>query len=131
VFRCHVCGNTAAKNKHVSEVFTVGAHRALVEHIPAQVCERCGEATFSRETMDGSALDIVTAGSPASNVLNNGPGFASLSHVHDNLMGLLSCCGIAYLVTNVSSVPHAIVMTYGALLNRYPYIPGLVNQAER
>ncbi len=81
--------------------------------------------------MDGSALDIVKAGSPASNVLNNGPGFASLSHVHDNLMGSLSCCGIAYLVTNVSSVPHAIVMTYGALLNRYPYIPGLVNQAER
>jgi YgiT-type zinc finger domain-containing protein len=37
----------------VSEVFTLeGGRRVLVEHIPAQVCERCGEPTFSRETTE-------------------------------------------------------------------------------
>lgn len=52
MFKCHVCGATAAKNEFVSEVFTIGNRRVLVEHIPAQVCERCGEATVSRETTE-------------------------------------------------------------------------------
>ena len=52
MFNCHVCGNTAARNEFVSEVFTVNGRRVLVEHIPAQVCERCGEPTFSRETTE-------------------------------------------------------------------------------
>jgi YgiT-type zinc finger domain-containing protein len=52
MFNCHVCGNTAAKSEFVSEVFTVESRRVLVEHIPAQVCERCGEAVFSRETTE-------------------------------------------------------------------------------
>ncbi|MBI4456497.1 MAG: YgiT-type zinc finger protein [Acidobacteria bacterium] len=30
----------------------VEGRRVLVEHIPAQVCQRCGEATFSRETAE-------------------------------------------------------------------------------
>ena len=49
MFQCHVCGCTTAKSEFVSEVFQVEGRRVLVEHIPAQVCERCGEATFSRE----------------------------------------------------------------------------------
>lgn len=49
MFKCHVCGGTAAKNEFVSEVFTIDGRRILVEHIPAQVCERCGEPIFSRE----------------------------------------------------------------------------------
>lgn len=52
MFNCHVCGNTTAKSGFVSEVFTVGGRRVLVEKIPAQVCERCGEAIFSRETTE-------------------------------------------------------------------------------
>lgn len=52
MFRCHVCGCTAAKMELVSEVFTVDGRRVLVERIPAMVCERCGEATFSRETTE-------------------------------------------------------------------------------
>ena len=52
MFSCQVCGGTAARNEFVSEVFTVHGRRVLVEHIPAQVCERCGEPTFSRETTE-------------------------------------------------------------------------------
>ena len=52
MFKCHVCGGTAARNEFVSEVFTFDERRVLVEHIPAQVCERCGESTFSRETAE-------------------------------------------------------------------------------
>ena len=52
MFKCHVCGGGAARSEFVSEVFTIDGRRVLVEHIPAQVCERCGEATFSRETTE-------------------------------------------------------------------------------
>ena len=52
MFRCHVCGSTAAREDFVNEVFTIGDRRVLVEHIPAQICERCGEATFSRDTTE-------------------------------------------------------------------------------
>ena len=52
MFKCHVCGGTAAREDLVSEVFTVDERRVLVERIPAQMCERCGEATFSRTTSE-------------------------------------------------------------------------------
>ena len=52
MFKCHVCGHTAAKSEFVSEVFTVENRRVLVEHIPAQVCAHCGEAAFSRATTE-------------------------------------------------------------------------------
>ncbi len=53
MFNCHVCGNTTATSEFVSEVFTLESERrVLVEHIPAQVCDRCREATFSRETTE-------------------------------------------------------------------------------
>jgi HTH-type transcriptional regulator/antitoxin MqsA len=47
-----VCGHNGAKPEFVSEVFTVDGRRVLVEHIPASVCEHCGEATFARETTE-------------------------------------------------------------------------------
>ena len=52
MFKCHVCDHGAAPPKFVSEVFTVEGQCVMVEHIPSQVCERCGEATFSRETTE-------------------------------------------------------------------------------
>jgi HTH-type transcriptional regulator / antitoxin MqsA len=47
---CHVCGNKTARDEIVSEVFEIDGRRVLVEQIPAMVCERCGEATYSGET---------------------------------------------------------------------------------
>lgn len=52
MFKCHVCGSTAARDELLSEVFTVDGRRVLVERIPAQVCERCGEPTFSSATTE-------------------------------------------------------------------------------
>jgi len=52
MFNCHVCGNKTAKAEFANEIFTVDGRRVLVEHIPAQVCGRCGEPTFSRETAE-------------------------------------------------------------------------------
>ena len=52
MFNCQVCGHNAAKSEFVSEVLAIEGRRVLVEHIPAQVCERCGEATFAHETTE-------------------------------------------------------------------------------
>jgi YgiT-type zinc finger domain-containing protein len=52
MFNCYVCGNKTAKDELTNEIFTIDGRRVLVENIPAQVCERCSEATFSRETTE-------------------------------------------------------------------------------
>ena len=52
MFHCEVCGSAEAKHELVSEVFTIDGKRVLVEAIPAQVCHRCSEATFSRTTAE-------------------------------------------------------------------------------
>ena len=51
-FECHVCGNRLSAAEHVSEVFEIDGRRVLVEHVPAEVCSRCGEAVFSADTAE-------------------------------------------------------------------------------
>ena len=67
-FKCHVCGSAAAKSEFVSEVLEVDGQRVLVNHIPAQVCTRCGEAAFSRETTERIRLLVHGAGRPVRTV---------------------------------------------------------------
>jgi len=50
MFRCHVCGKTAGREKFVSEVFDIDGKSVRVENIPATVCTNCGEPVFNRET---------------------------------------------------------------------------------
>ncbi len=52
MFRCYVCGSTEENQERVSEVFVIEGKHVLVEEIPASVCARCGETTFSRETTE-------------------------------------------------------------------------------
>ena len=52
MFRCHVCGSAEARQELVREVFDLDGRHVLVEDIPARVCTRCKEATFSRETTE-------------------------------------------------------------------------------
>jgi YgiT-type zinc finger domain-containing protein len=52
MFQCHVCGATEAPQALVDKVFLIEGKYVLVEGIPARICARCGEATFSRETTE-------------------------------------------------------------------------------
>ena len=49
---CTICGSAARQEKLVEEVFRIDGQYVLVDHIPASVCDRCGDETFSRETAD-------------------------------------------------------------------------------
>jgi HTH-type transcriptional regulator / antitoxin MqsA len=52
MFRCHVCGATEEHQALVDAVFVINRKYVLVEGIPASICTRCGDATFSRETTE-------------------------------------------------------------------------------
>lgn len=67
-FKCHVCGGETARDEFVSEVLDVEGRRVLVEHIPAQVCTRCSEASFSRETTERIRRLVHGAGRPVKTV---------------------------------------------------------------
>ena len=68
MFHCHVCGGSAAKEALVSEVFTIEGRLVQVTDIPAQVCDRCGEATFARETTEKVRQLLHTAKQPVKTV---------------------------------------------------------------
>jgi len=48
----HNEGAAEARQALVYEVFVINGKYVLVEGIPASICARCGEATFSRETTE-------------------------------------------------------------------------------
>ena len=52
MFQCNVCGSDSSHAEQVSEIFNINGKLHLVENIPAQVCDRCGEEVFSRETTE-------------------------------------------------------------------------------
>ncbi|MCA1809759.1 MAG: YgiT-type zinc finger protein [Lentisphaerae bacterium] len=50
--KCDVCGNTVFHQEYMDEFFRFGGDTVLVEQVPAQVCDRCGEVTFGLETVE-------------------------------------------------------------------------------
>ncbi len=52
MFRCNVCGSGQAHQELVEELFMIDGKPVLVQNIPARVCDRCGDETFSRETTE-------------------------------------------------------------------------------
>ncbi len=49
---CIVCSADQSLTELVEEVFRVDGRYVLVGDVPATVCQRCGERSFSRETTD-------------------------------------------------------------------------------
>lgn len=68
MFKCHVCGSTEYREELVNEVFQIDNKPVLVEKIPAQVCARCGEEIFSRETTEKVRLLVHGKAKPIKSV---------------------------------------------------------------
>jgi YgiT-type zinc finger domain-containing protein len=83
MFHCPVCGGNTAKEELVSEVFTVEGRLVQVTDIPAQVCKRCGEATFGRETAEKIRRLVHDAKQPVKTVAMDVFTFALPSFVHE------------------------------------------------
>lgn len=52
MFKCHICGSEESHPELISEIFEIDGKFYLVEQIPVNVCSRCGEETFNRETTE-------------------------------------------------------------------------------
>lgn len=68
MFKCHVCGSTQYSEEHVSHIFQTDGKPVQVENIPAQVCRRCGEEIFSKETTEKVRLLVHSKAKPAKSV---------------------------------------------------------------
>ena len=51
-FGCTVCGGDQCHEELAEEVFHIGEQYVLVTNIPAAVCNRCGDLTFSADTVE-------------------------------------------------------------------------------
>lgn len=58
MFECPMCHARESHHELVDELFHIDHKPVMVEHIPATVCGRCGEKTFSRETTEKIRLIV-------------------------------------------------------------------------
>ncbi|MBI5216540.1 MAG: YgiT-type zinc finger protein [Ignavibacteriae bacterium] len=66
--QCHVCGSAELSHSVRSEVFENEGKHVLVENIPAEICSRCGERIFSRETTEKVRLMVHGNAKPVKSV---------------------------------------------------------------
>ena len=52
MFTCAVCHAKESRDELVAELFQIDGQYVLVDRIPAIVCARCGEESFSRITTE-------------------------------------------------------------------------------
>ena len=52
MFTCGVCHGKEGCEEMVEEVFRLDGRFVLVGGVPATVCQRCGERSFSRQTTE-------------------------------------------------------------------------------
>ncbi|MYC97613.1 MAG: YgiT-type zinc finger protein [Caldilineaceae bacterium SB0661_bin_32] len=58
VFTCAVCHAQKCRDELVTKLFQIDGQYVLVERIPAVVCVRCGEESFSRDTTEKIRLIV-------------------------------------------------------------------------
>ena len=68
MFTCSVCGAGDSREELVEEIFRIDGKYVLVDRIPAMVCARCGEESFSRETTERIRLMVHRRTSPVKSV---------------------------------------------------------------
>ncbi len=68
MFTCPVCHAEESREALVHEIFEIDGKYVMVEHIPATVCARCGEETFSRETTEKIRLMVHGRAKPTKSI---------------------------------------------------------------
>ena len=77
MFKCAVCHGADSREELVDEVFEVDGRYLRVDGVPATVCRRCGERSFSRETTERVRLLVHGSASAARTVAMSVYEFAS------------------------------------------------------
>ncbi len=51
MYQCTVCGTSEYKEDKVEKVFNIDGEIVIVDKIPAKICKKCGEVSFTRDTL--------------------------------------------------------------------------------
>jgi HTH-type transcriptional regulator / antitoxin MqsA len=68
MFTCPVCHAHESREALTEEIFQIDGKYVLVDHIPATVCMRCGEETFSREITEKVRLLVHGQAKPTKSI---------------------------------------------------------------
>lgn len=68
MFTCSVCHAQESRVAVVEEIFQIEGKYVLVDGIPATICSRCGEETFSREATEKVRLLVHGQAKPAKSI---------------------------------------------------------------
>ncbi len=52
MWRCAVCESEQYREEKVDEVFQIDGKRVIVDGIPARICVRCGDVSFTAEVAE-------------------------------------------------------------------------------
>lgn len=68
MYSCAVCHADESREEYVEEIFRASGKYVLVKNIPAQVCVRCGEETFSAKTAESVRVMVNERANPETSV---------------------------------------------------------------
>ena len=68
MFTCPVCHAHESREELTEEIFQIDGKYVLVDQIPATVCARCGEETFSRATTEKVRLLVHGRAKPTKSI---------------------------------------------------------------
>ena len=68
MYSCSVCLADDCREELVEEVFRADGKYVLVKNIPAQVCARCGEESFSAKTAESIRVMVNGEATPEASV---------------------------------------------------------------
>lgn len=68
MFTCPACHAHESREELTEEIFQIDGKYVLVDRIPATVCARCGEETFSREATEKVRLLVHGKAKPTKSI---------------------------------------------------------------
>ena len=51
MYKCTVCGSSEYLDDKINNVFNINGDIIIVDNIPAKICKKCGDQSFSRDTL--------------------------------------------------------------------------------
>ncbi|THF63548.1 hypothetical protein E6O51_04930 [Pseudothauera rhizosphaerae] len=77
-----------------------------------------------------TSLLAICHGTPISNALNAVPGFNSFATLHDTWMNWLDVNKMTNMITNIGTMPPAIMLNYGSFASQYYWLKPVVDQSR-
>jgi len=62
MFRCNICGSSEFYEDKVKKVFNIEGELIIIDNIPAKICRKCNEESFSRDTL--AHIQAIVNGKP-------------------------------------------------------------------